>query len=131
MHEMGIAVEVYRACRKVVAEHGGNRIERVRLAVCELTAVEPDLIEFAWEAVTVEGPDQGSVLEITWCPAHQFCPGCGEEKERSRGSWLRLCPDCDTPLAVSGGDELDIMEVALLTDEDDDGEPGDGKDTTA
>ena len=118
MHEMGIAVEIHRTCRKAVREHGPGRIETVRIAIGELAAVEPDLIAFAWEAVTADGPDAGSTLDITWCPARQFCSACGELKERSEGSWLRLCPDCGQPLRVDGGDELDILEVTYLTDDD-------------
>jgi hydrogenase nickel incorporation protein HypA/HybF len=116
---MGIAIEVYRACRQAVAEHGDGRIEKVRLAVGELSAVEPDLIEFAWQALIADTGDAGAALEITWCPAQQVCEPCGEAKPRSEGSWLRLCPDCGHPLQVTGGDELDVLEVTFETENDD------------
>ena len=118
MHEMGIALEVHRVCREAVAQHGGGRLRTVRLAIGELTAVEPDLIAFAWQAVTMNGPDSGSTLDITWCPAVQHCAACGEDKPRSEGSWLRLCPDCGAPLQVLGGNELDVLDLVLETDED-------------
>ncbi len=54
---MGIALEVYRTCRETVESHGGGRLERVRLAVGELSAVEPELLVYAWEAVIAETPD--------------------------------------------------------------------------
>jgi hydrogenase nickel insertion protein HypA len=114
---MGIAIEVYRACRQAVQDHGDGRIDTVRLAVGELSAVEPDLIEFAWQAVIADTPDDGATLDITWCPAEQHCPSCGEIKQRVKGSWLRLCPDCGEPLQVTGGDQLDVLEVAFETDE--------------
>ncbi len=114
---MGIAIEIYRTCRQAVEEHGDGRIERVRLAVGELSAVEPDLIDFAWQAVTVETADAGAVLEVQWCPAEQHCPACGEDKERSEGSWLRICPDCGGVLRVDGGMELDVLEVTFETDD--------------
>lgn len=110
---MSIALEIHRVCREVAAEHGGGCLEVVRMAIGELSAIEPDLLEFAWQAVVAEGPDAGSRLEITWCPARQHCSTCGEDKSRSEGSWLRICPDCAMPLAVSGGDELDVLEVTL------------------
>ncbi len=120
MHEMGIAVEIYRICREAVAGHGCGRIEKVRLAVGELAAVEPDLICFAWQAVTAGGPDQGASLDVVWCPARQYCHQCGAAKTRAEGSWLRLCPDCAQPLEVAGGDELDVLEVTFETLETDD-----------
>jgi hydrogenase nickel incorporation protein HypA/HybF len=121
MHEMGIAIEIYRTCRETVDANGGGRLDRVRLAVGELSAVEPDLLGFAWEAVVAETPDEGAELEIQWCRANQQCSSCNEAKERSEGSWLRLCPDCGMPLQVEGGDELDVLDLSFEA-----AEPGDG-----
>jgi hydrogenase nickel incorporation protein HypA/HybF len=118
MHEMGIAVEIYRVCRDTIEQHGGGRIHTVRMAIGELTAIEPDLIAFAWEAVTANGPDAGSSLDIRWCPAVQRCADCGEAKKRAEGSWLRICPDCGMPLQVTGGQELDVLDVVVETDDE-------------
>ena len=118
MHEMGIVLEIYRTCREAVREHGTGRLQEVRIAVGELAAVEPDLLAFGWEAVTADTADAGARLEIEWCRADQRCPACNEAKERSEGSWLRLCPDCGTPLEVRGGDELDVLQIAFETDDD-------------
>lgn len=118
MHEMGIALEVYRLCREAVAEHGPGRIDRVHLAIGELSAVEPDLIGFAWEAVTAETPDAASELAVRWCPATQSCSECGVIPDRVDGTWLRLCPRCSLPLALAGGDELDIENIEYVSDDD-------------
>lgn len=117
MHEMGIAIEIYHTCREAVREHGKGRLQRVRIAVGELSAVEPDLLSFGWEAVTADTPDEGAELEIEYCRADQRCPACGEAKERSVGSWMRICPDCGAPLEIHGGDELDVLEVSFETDD--------------
>ena len=116
VHEMGIALEVYRTCRRTVAEHGGGRLSRVRMAVGELAAVEPELLVYAWEAVVVGSPDEGAELAVEWRSARQFCAGCGEAKARASGSWLRVCPDCGLPLEVSGGDELDVLDLSFESD---------------
>lgn len=117
VHEMGIALEIHRVCREVVVEQGGGRIDSVRMAIGELSAVEPDLLTYAWEAVVAEGPDAQARLVVEWRPAQQFCSKCDEDKDRSEGSWLKICPDCGHVLAVSGGDELDVLEVTIATDE--------------
>lgn len=111
MHELSIAHEIYRNCRAIVADHGGGRLAEVRVAVGELTAIEPELLEYAWGALVAAGPDSGARLVVEWRQAGQFCPACGTAKKRSAGSWLRVCPDCDQPLLVEGGDELDILRV--------------------
>jgi len=117
VHEMGIALEVYRTCREVVEANGGGRLQQARLAVGELSAVEPELLVFAWEAVVADSPDVGSELVIEWRPAVQHCSACGEVKERAEGSWLRLCPDCGLPLQISGGDELDVLQISFEGEE--------------
>lgn len=115
---MGIAIEVYRACRAAVEHLGPGKIDEARVAVGELVAVEPDLLVFAWQAVTADGPDREARLEVQWCPARQFCTTCNESKDRTEGSWLRLCPDCGQILQVEGGDDLDLLEVGFTTDDD-------------
>ncbi len=117
MHELSIADEIYRTSRAAADAHGGGRLETVFIAVGELTAVEPDLLTFAWEAVVAGGGDAGAKLDVDWRPARQSCAACGEEKPRGVGSWLRVCPDCGNPLAVEGGDELDVLRVAFVQDE--------------
>ena len=68
---------------------------------------------YAWEAVVYEGPDAGAKLVIEWHPAVQRCASCGESKDRTTGSWMRLCPDCGMPLEVSGGSELDVVDLCF------------------
>ena len=61
MHELGIATEIYRVSRRAGDERGAGALERVKVAVGELSAVEPDLLRFAWEAVVRDGPDDGAL----------------------------------------------------------------------
>ena len=111
VHEMSIAQEVYRTSREVADQHSGGKLLRVWVAVGELTAVEPDLLRFAWEALVGQGWDAGAALDVEWRPARQRCPSCGEVPGRATGSWLRLCPACGAALAVEGGEELDLLRV--------------------
>ena len=113
MHELSLAQDVLRTCVARLPATAG-RIERVRIAVGELSAVEPRLLGYAWEAVTAGGPHAGSLLEIEWCPARQVCDACGASPERPAGSWHRLCPNCGQPLRVEGGRELTVLEMAFV-----------------
>lgn len=110
---MGVALEIHRACRARMEAHGPTRLDRVRVAIGELSAVEPDILRYAWEAVVSDGPDSGAELEIEWRPARQVCDDCGEIEERVEGTWLRLCPHCELPLRVEGGRELDLLQFAF------------------
>jgi hydrogenase nickel incorporation protein HypA/HybF len=118
VHELSIAQEILAASHRAVAEHGRGRLERVQVAVGELTALEPDLLRFAWEAVTADSPDAGCAIEIEWRRAHQHCPRCAREIERPVRGWLPVCPRCGEALRVEGGQELDLLQVTFASDDE-------------
>lgn len=118
MHELSIATEVLRLARRSVDSHGGGRLEAVRVAVGELSAIEPDLLAFAWQALVAGTADEGSRIEIDFRLTRQLCKVCGEVPERAQGDWLRLCPRCAGPLALEGGDELDLLTVSFEAEEE-------------
>ncbi len=117
MHELSLATEIYRTCRASVDARGPGRLDSVRVAIGELSAVEPELLTYAWEAVVSAGPDAGAQLEIEWHAARQVCATCGEVAEREPGRWLRICPTCGQPVHVEGGDELDVIQLSYTPDE--------------
>jgi len=118
LHELSLATEIYKTARATVDARGPGRLDFVRVAIGELSAVEPELLVYAWEAVVADGPDAGARLEVEWHPARQTCPACGETAEREIGSWLRLCPKCGQPVRVEGGDELDLLQLAYTPAEE-------------
>jgi hydrogenase nickel incorporation protein HypA/HybF len=111
MHEVSVAMALYRACRDEVDARGGGRLKSVTAVVGELSGTEPDLLALAWEPLVAGGPDDGALLTIDWRPAEQVCPNCGPVAERQPGTWLRLCPACSSPLMVRGGRELSIAAI--------------------
>ena len=115
MHELGMATEIHRACRSRIATVEGARLERVEVRVGELSALDPDLLHYAWEAITAGGPDAGATLEIAWCPARAVCEACGREAERDHLSWATLCAHCGQRLRIEGGQELDLLRFSYTT----------------
>jgi len=113
MHELSIAMEIHRSGREELVRRGGGRLLEVRVAIGELSAVEPDLLEFAWQAVIAGGPDADARLLVDWHPVRQHCADCGDVAERQPGSWLRLCPICSAPLQLEGGRELDLVSLGF------------------
>ena len=113
MHEMSLAAEIHRIARAAADDRGGGTLESVTVIIGELAAVEPDLLEFAWQAQITGGPDTAAKLSIEWRRCRQLCGTCGEVPERAPGSWLRICPRCGHGLAVTGGDELEVRTVAF------------------
>jgi hydrogenase nickel incorporation protein HypA/HybF len=113
MHELSIAIALHRVARAEVKAREGGRLESIRIEVGELAGVEPALLEHAWETLVVGGPDEGAPLTVDWIAAVQTCPACGPVAERQPGTWLRVCPTCGAALYVSGGRELDIVELVF------------------
>lgn len=126
MHELGLAMDIYRTCREAVAQHGPGRLEWVKVAIGELAAVEPELLLFAWNAVTQEGPDHAARLEVEWRQARQCCSSCGGPVERARGAWLSFCPACGKVLELEGGDELEILSVGFVSQDEGGGDGSNG-----
>jgi hydrogenase nickel incorporation protein HypA/HybF len=116
MHETGLALEILQASRKVLAENGGGKLLRVKVAVGELSAVEPELLLYAWEAAVTGTEAEGAQLEVEFCPARQRCPQCGPVS-RAPGAWIPLCWQCGSPLKVEGGLELDLLQVEFEREE--------------
>ena len=112
MHELSIAMALYAACRKESTEPG-ELLVTVRVQIGELAGVEPGLLEYAWAACIRKTRDEGAVLKIEYHVAKQVCANCGPIGERQMGTWLRLCPDCESPLRVEGGYELDIISLSF------------------
>jgi hydrogenase nickel incorporation protein HypA/HybF len=110
---MGLAAEILQIARRTADDHGGGPLESVTVFVGDLAAVEPDLLDFAWQALVGASADAGARLIVEWRPARQHCAACGEIPERAPGSWLRLCPRCGGTLAITGGDELEVRTVAF------------------
>jgi hydrogenase nickel insertion protein HypA len=109
VHELSVATELLAMCQQNLP--CGAALQRVRIAVGDLASIEPELLRFAFAAVVAGTPHAGVELVIEWHPARQRCAQCGDVAERQPGTWLRLCPRCQLPLHVVGGDELDLLEV--------------------
>lgn len=115
---MGITSEVLTAVNDAAVKAGAVRVNRVRLTIGGLTAIMPDALQFAWEALTPGTPSEGAVLEIDEIGARSRCLECGTEWEHDQ--YDRLCPSCGSfACEVLAGNELRIDDVDVdLADED-------------
>jgi Zn finger protein HypA/HybF involved in hydrogenase expression len=106
MHELSLVQALARLVDDECAERRA-RARSVRIAVGELESVEPSSLAHAWSAVA----ERHGELVVDYEPARQVCASCGPILDRQPGSWLRLCPQCGSPLAVEGGRALELVEI--------------------
>ncbi|GAB4239290.1 MAG: hypothetical protein Kow00109_14050 [Acidobacteriota bacterium] len=109
MHEVSIAASLFEAAERLLPP--GARLEEVHVAVGELSAVEPDLLVYAWEGLRSDTPFPDAELHVEWRQSRQFCPACNRDFPRPEGGWLEACPRCDSPLEIRGGYELDLLRL--------------------
>jgi Zn finger protein HypA/HybF involved in hydrogenase expression len=79
--------------------------------VGDLSAVEPELLQFAWEAVVADGPDEGARLDVEVSRASQVCGTCGVVTTCGTERWVPECPQCGAPLHMEGGRQLELISV--------------------
>ena len=115
MHEMGIANSVLEAALAQAQRTPGARVRKIGIRVGELAGVDPEALSFCFDAL-VKGTELAPLdLEIEYCLRHSYCGRCREN--RAVQGWETACPACGGPLAITGGNELDLAYLEVDDDE--------------
>jgi hydrogenase nickel incorporation protein HypA/HybF len=117
----------------VASEQGATQIHSVRLQVGELTFLQWEQLQFAWEIYTrnVGEPLLGSELSLEKLEARGSCPGCGyagplkvvDFPDSHFSTPVLDCPDCGQQVDVTEGKDLLIRDIQMAVAE---GEGGSG-----
>ena len=73
MHEVGIAASVLDAVRAEVALRPGYRAAVVGLKIGELAGVDPESLQFAFDALVKDSDLEPLSLRVEWLPQPQDC----------------------------------------------------------
>lgn len=89
---------------------GALRLERVRIEVGRMTAVEPESLRFCFEACVKDTPMDGARLDIVETPITGRCSMCAEEFRMEDIS--SPCPACGGASVVwLTGTELKVVSI--------------------
>jgi hydrogenase nickel incorporation protein HypA/HybF len=69
MHEMGIANSILEAVHKELHLYPGQRAAKIGVRIGELAGVDPESLQFCFEALVKGTEFEPLELEIEWCPA--------------------------------------------------------------
>ncbi len=117
MHELAIAQGIIRAVDESIPAARVASIKRIWVTVGELSAVQKECLEFAFEAVTSGTRLEGAGLVLEYVKPLFRCQKCAREFEPSDG-FFSPCPGCGGfGVDVVKGNELYVKSVEL--DEDD------------
>jgi hydrogenase nickel incorporation protein HypA/HybF len=112
MHEMGIANSILHAVAIEVARRPGCHPQKIGVRIGELAAVDPDSLQFCFDAMKHESGFHELQLEIQFCHRRHRCEPCNSEFDVK--DYDLHCPECGqaTSLCISG-DELELAYLEV------------------
>ena len=110
MHEYSIVQSLVGRVAEEAARVGATRVHRLEVRIGELSGVEIDLLETAYETFREGSICDGAPMEVTFVPARWRCDGCGQGF--ARGEVLR-CAACERPARLVEGDEIYLDRIEM------------------
>ena len=112
MHELAIAQSLLEIVEQEARPYKGARVTRILLRIGKLSAVVPDALRFAFEAITRGGIAEGAVLEIEEVPLRIRCHQC--EEVCTVDDPFMVCPHCEgSDVEMVSGRELEIRNMEI------------------
>jgi hydrogenase nickel incorporation protein HypA/HybF len=112
MHEMSLTEGVLRVLEEQAVAQNFSRVRTLWLEIGELSMVDPDALQFCFQAIRAGTLAEGARMEIIRVPGQALCMDCGKQvhlKER-----YASCPECGgETLQISGGNEMRIKELEV------------------
>ena len=113
MHEVGIVESALELVGQHVAVQGARHVERIVLRIGTLAGVDPQSLQFAFEAISPGTVAEGAVLEIQRVATAVYCRKCQSEFEAD-GSFIFACPTCgDFSGEILRGRELELSRIEM------------------
>ena len=113
MHEMSITVNVISIVTDQMKKNGATKLNKLKVKVGRMTAVEPDSLRFCFEVCIKGTPIEGAILDIEEVPIMGRCDTC-DSNFRMENYFISTCPDCGGAAAdIVSGRELDIVSMEV------------------
>ena len=112
MHEMSLMQDVLEIIEDAAREKKFGRVKTVWLEIGALSGVDPQAVNFCFDAVMQGSVASGAILEILHKPGLAWCMKCGKQVEISaRFDACELCGSFE--LQVTGGDGMRVKELEV------------------
>ena len=110
MHEYSIVSALLARVEAEARAYGAETVHSIRVRIGELSGVEKDLLEAAYELARERTLCEKAELEIVPVEARWICSSC--ESAIPKGEVLR-CSVCDLPAQLAEGDEILLERVEM------------------
>jgi hydrogenase nickel incorporation protein HypA/HybF len=112
MHEMSLTEGVLRVIEEQAVAHKFSRVKTLWLEIGELSSVDPEALQFCFDAIRVGTLAEHARMEIIRVPGQALCMDCGKQVHLVER--YASCPECGgEKLQVCGGDEMRIKELEV------------------
>ncbi len=112
MHEMSLAEGIVDIIEEEALRRGFARVLQVRVAVGELGGVEPDALQFCFDAVCRGTLAEGARLCIERVGGQAWCMDCA--RAVALHERFGACPECGGfKLQMQAGDELRLLDLEV------------------
>ena len=110
MHEYSIVSALLQRVEAEARSRGATSVGCIRVALGELSGVDPELMSTAYEVFRERTLCQDAPMEVRTVPAIWVCPRCGQTL--ASGQILR-CLSCQIPARLATGDEIILEQIEM------------------
>jgi hydrogenase nickel incorporation protein HypA/HybF len=110
MHEYSVGQALMERIEAEAASHRATAVHRVSLKIGEVSGVEPDLLESAFDILKEHTICATAHLVIERVPARWDCPACS--RPIAAGSVLQ-CGACGAAARLASGDEIVLAQLEM------------------
>ncbi|MEW6214781.1 MAG: hydrogenase maturation nickel metallochaperone HypA [Nitrospirota bacterium] len=114
MHEVSIAQSLLDIATENCKKNGYKGIESIKVKIGRASAVVPDALLFAFDAMKIDTIAEKACLTIEEIPVGGFCNNCNSNFTVEE-AYVLSCPRCGgTSFRIESGRELDIYEMEVF-----------------
>lgn len=112
MHELSIVMSIVETAEEKVKEHHAHVVEEIELVIGDLSGVESQALDFAWDSAVKNTVLQSAKRKIIHVPGKAKCLECDCEFDIK--DQFDPCPLCGEPLLqIVQGKELQIKSMII------------------
>lgn len=112
MHEVALAENILDIVNETAQQNGARRVAVVRMSVGQMTCVEPESLEFAFQALSQGTVSAGARLEFEYVPLQVKC-ACGHVGAVDDPQFI-ICGKCHSNrVEILAGRDITVKNIEV------------------
>ena len=110
MHEYSVVQALYEKVAAEAAARHAKSVHAVRVRIGELSGIEIELLETAWNTFRVRTVCDAASIEVERVPAEWVCVSCAAAVPKGG---VLTCRRCGGPARLAAGDEIVLRQIDM------------------